>query len=321
MSLAPWHSEAWTSLRARLSRGALPHALLLCGPEGLGKRAFAEAFVALALCEQRGDVACGRCRACQLLAAGSHPDRVRVGLEERDDGKLRSEIVVEQIRRLSERLAMTPQFGGLQLVLIDPAEAMNAAAANALLKTLEEPTRGTVIVLVSDAPGRLVATIRSRCQRIEFKPPSREQVLAWLAAQGVAEGAASLDAASGNPGRALALARSGGLALRAEVARDLAALWTGQCPAGEAANRWAGSEGELRLWFAAQLAVDEAAAAARGARGPLALTLAPDFHKLAAWLREAGRVREQLRTPLRPELAILDLLLAWREMAPRPRRA
>ena len=168
MSLAPWHSEAWTSLRARLSRGALPHALLLCGPEGLGKRAFAEAFVALALCEQRGDVACGRCRACQLLAAGSHPDRVRVGLEERDDGKLRSEIVVEQIRRLSERLAMTPQFGGLQLVLIDPAEAMNAAAANALLKTLEEPTRGTVIVLVSNAPGRLVATIRSRCQRIEF---------------------------------------------------------------------------------------------------------------------------------------------------------
>lgn len=321
MSLAPWHGEAWASLHARLSRGALPHALLLCGPEGLGKRAFAEALVALALCEQRGEAACGRCRACLLLAAGSHPDRVRVGLEERDDGKLRSEIVVEQIRRLSERLAMTPQFGGLQLALIDPAEAMNAAAANALLKTLEEPTRGTVIVLVSDAPSRLVATIRSRCQRIDFKPPARAQALDWLSAQGVVDGAAALDAACGNPGRALALARSGGLALRAEVARDLAALWTGQGAASEVANRWARAEGELRLWFGAQLAADEAAAAARGGRGPLALTPAADFHKLAAWLREAGRVREQLRTPLRPELAILDLLLAWRAMAPRPRRA
>jgi DNA polymerase-3 subunit delta' len=320
MNLAPWHEELWASLGARLRRGALPHALLLSGPSGLGKRQFAERFVALALCEQKGDQPCGRCRACLLLAAGSHPDRVRVTLEERDDGKLRSEILVEQIRRLSERLAMTPQFGGHQLALIDPADAMNVASANALLKTLEEPTPGTVIVLVSDEPSRLVATIRSRCQRIEFRLPARAQALAWLGQQGVREGEAALDAAAGNPGHALALAQSGGLALRAEVARDLGSVWAGRNAASEVANRWAKAEAGQRLWFAAQLATEEAAAVAGGLAGPLALTPAPDFHKLGVWLREAGRTREQLRTPLRPELSILDLLLAWRDLVPRARR-
>ena len=321
MSLAPWHADAWSSLHARLRRDALPHALLLCGPAGLGKREFAERFLALALCDAKGEEACGRCRACLLLAAGSHPDRVRVTLEERDDGKLRQEIVIEQIRRLGERLAMTPQFGGLQLALIDPAEAMNAAAANALLKTLEEPTPGTVIVLVSDAPQRLVATIRSRCQRVDFKLPPAAEALAWLRAQGVKDAEAALAAAAGNPGLARSLAQSGGLAVRSEVGRDLATLWNGAGSANDIAQRWAKEQAAERLWFAAQLAGEEAAAAAAQQRGPLDLTPAPDFHKLAAWLSQAGRVRDQLRTPLRPELSILELLMAWRELAPRARRA
>ena len=97
-------------------------------------------------------------------------------------------------------------------------------------------------------------------------------------------------------------------------------MWFGRNAASDVANRWAKSEADQRLWFAAQLATEEAAATAGGAAGPLALTPAPDFHKLGAWLREAGRTREQLRTPLRPELSILDLLLAWRELAPRARR-
>jgi DNA polymerase-3 subunit delta' len=135
------------------------------------------------------------------------------------------------------------------------------------------------------------------------------------------EGEVALDAASGNPGRALALAQSGGLALRSEVASDLGAVWGGRAAASDVANRWSKAEAEQRLWFAAQLATEEAAAVASGRAGPLALTPAPDFHKLGGWLREAGRTREQLRTPLRPELSILDLLLGWRDLAPRARRA
>lgn len=322
MKIADWNRPLWNTVLERRRRGAMPHALLLAGPAGLGKRAFAAALAAWLLCEQPGDAACGRCRACLLVAAGSHPDRVEVNLEFRDDGKtLRSELVVDQIRVLSQRLSMTAQFGGHQVALIDPADLMNASAANALLKTLEEPGPGTVMLLVSDQFSRLPATIRSRCQRLDFVLPNAAEAMAWLKSQGVDGAAQALEAAAGNPGLALELAQGGGLALRTEVATDLGHLWARKAAPAEIANRWAKSEAERRTWFAAQLAQAEAAAQSRQARGPLALTAISDFNKLAQWFREAGRVREQLRTPVRSELLILELLLAWRALAPAARRA
>jgi DNA polymerase-3 subunit delta' len=315
--MSDWNASLWHNVLERQRRGAMPHALLLSGPAGLGKRAFAARLAAYLLCESRGDDACGRCRGCLLVKAGSHPDRASVALETRDDGKLRTEIVVEQIRVLSSRLSMTAQFGGFQVATIDPADLMNTAAANALLKTLEEPGAGTVMILVSDQPSRLPATIRSRCQRLDFILPDRAAAIAWLKAEGLKDPDVALDAAAGNPGVALELARGDGLALRAEVAKDLAALWAGKSSCAEVANRWAKTDGERRLWFAAQQAAAESAASATGARGPLALTAPVDFNKLTPWFREAGRVRELLRTPVRSELLILELLLSWRELAPR----
>ncbi len=135
----------------------------------------------------------------RLLAAGTHPDLVALSFGLRKDGVTRSEIVVDQIRDLSQRLSMASQFGGWQVVTIDPADAMNAAAANALLKTLEEPTPSTLLALVADEPARLPATIRSRCQRIDFLVPSREAALEWLRAEGVQDAPAALEAAGGNP--------------------------------------------------------------------------------------------------------------------------
>jgi len=320
MSRAPWHEENWRLLQQRRANGTLPHALLLCGPEGLGKREFAAALAAALLCQNpRADgAACGACRACALLAAGSHPDRVRVTLELRDDGKPRTEITVDQIRVLSERLALTAQFGGFQIALIDPADLMNHAAANALLKTLEEPTPATVIVLIADQPARLSATIRSRCQRVEFRVPAPAQGREWLEQHGADAKAASaaLAAAGGNPGLALRWIQAGGLALREEVSADLKALYGGKAAAVEVANRWSRQEPETRLWFAAALAREEAQAAARGATGPLALTARPDFTKLSAWFDQANRARAQLRGPLRPELVLLEVLTA---VAPRSR--
>jgi DNA polymerase-3 subunit delta' len=178
MSLMPWHAADWARLQARRERDALPHALLLCGPAGLGKRAFAQHFVRDLLCAhaQAGE-ACGQCRSCLLLEAGTHPDVVTLSFGLRKDGTLRTEIVVEQIRDLSARLAMSSQFGGWQLALIDPADAMNAAAANALMKTLEEPSARTMLILVADAAWRLPQTIRSRCQRVEFNLPPPAEAL------------------------------------------------------------------------------------------------------------------------------------------------
>lgn len=311
MTAPPWHQAHWQRLQSRLARGAMPHALLLCGPSGLGKRAFLHRFVRGLLCERPHDgEACGQCRTCLLLDAGTHPDFVTITYGLRKDGVQRKEIVVDQIRELSARLAMASQFGGWQVVVIDPADAMNAAAANALLKTLEEPSPQTLLLLVADAPWRLPQTIRSRCQRIEFPLPSSGEALAWLSTQGVADPAAALEAAGGNPGLAQAWAGQGALARRQAVRKDLAALAAGRAEPMEVARRWLDAEPEQCLWFAAQAAVDEARARAAGTAAPVGSQL--DDEALADWFGAANRTRDALRGPLRGDLLLLELLAGWR---------
>ncbi|SEJ47649.1 DNA polymerase III subunit delta' [Frateuria terrea] len=310
MSTPPWHEAHWQRLQSRQARGALPHALLLCGPAGLGKRDFLQRFVRGLFCgHPRGGEACGRCRACLLLDAGTHPDFMTVSYGLRKDGVPRKEIVVDQIRELSARLAMASQFGGWQVVVIDPADAMNAAAANALLKTLEEPSPQTLLLLVADAPWRLPQTIRSRCQRIEFQLPSHPEAMAWLVAHNVADPAAALEAAGGNPGLARAWAEQGALARRQAVRKDLAALAAGRAEPMEVARRWLDSEPEQCLWFAAQACVDEARARAAGGATPLGSQL--DDERLADWFAAANRTRDALRGPLRGDLLLLELLADW----------
>ena len=311
MTGLPWHTEHWTRLQARRQRDALPHALLMCGMAGLGKRAFAQRFVQGLLCQQPldGD-ACGHCRSCLLFVAGTHPDLVTLSFGLRKDGVQRSEIVVDQIRELSARLAMRSQFGGWQVACIDPADAMNAAAANALLKTLEEPSAQTMLILLADAPWRMPQTIRSRCQRIEFHLPDEAQALAWLQAEGVRDAVAALNAAGGNPGLARAWTQEGALDRRMEVRKDLAALAAGRGQPMEVVKRWLDNEPTQRLWFAAQAAADEIKARAAAGTGPLASAL--DVEALGHWYSAANRTRESLRGPLRGDLLLLELLAQWR---------
>ncbi len=315
MNLPPWLEESWHSLSERLSQNRLAHALLFCGAAGLGKRAMANALVDAALCERRGTdgFACGSCRSCHLIAAGSHPDRVHLSFELRDDGKPRTEIVIEQIRNLSQRLSLSSQFGGKQMVIIDPADRMNASAANALLKTLEEPSASTVIVLISDQPSRLPATIRSRCQRVQFHVPERGLAMAWLSGQGIAvkEGELALAAMLGNPGRALEAIGDGSLKLRNECLRDLKVLSSRQGNALGIAEVWAADRPAERLWHAAVLVREDANQLARGESGSLGLTGAQEIPKLAAWFARANRSRELLATQVRGELVVLDLLHTW----------
>ncbi|HUH31271.1 MAG TPA: DNA polymerase III subunit delta' [Rhodanobacter sp.] len=311
MTALPWHAEDWARLQARRARDALPHALLLCGAAGLGKRGFAQRFMRGLLCARPvGGEACGQCRSCLLLAAGTHPDLVELTFGLRKDGMPRSEIVVDQIRGLSARLALNSQFGGWQIACIDPADAMNPAAANGLLKTLEEPSARTLLLLLADAPWRLPQTIRSRCQRIEFHLPPADQALAWLGAQGVADGALALSAAGGNPGLARDWFRDGTLARRGEVRKDLAALAAGRGEPVAVVKRWLESEPAQRLWFAAQAVADERAARVAGHTPPLGSAL--DGEGLERWYAAANRTREHLRGPLRQDLLVLELLARWR---------
>ncbi|WP_426702808.1 DNA polymerase III subunit delta' [Rhodanobacter sp. Col0626] len=311
MNGLPWHAEHWARLQARRQRDALPHALLLCGAAGLGKRAFVQRFVAGLLCAEpvNGD-ACGHCRSCLLLAAGSHPDVVSLSFGLRKDGVQRSEIVVDQIRELSARLAMNSQFGGWQVATIDPADAMNPAAANALLKTLEEPASQTMLILLADAPWRLPQTIRSRCQRIEFHLPATTEALTWLQDEGVRDAAAALAAAGGNPGLARAWSGEGALERRQEVRKDLTALAAGRGQPTEVVKRWLDNEPAQRLWFAAQATADEIKARSAAGTGPLASAM--DVESLGCWYDAVNRTREGFRGPLRGDLLLLELLAQWR---------
>lgn len=315
MSLPPWLQESWRSLSERLAQQRLPHALLLSGAAGLGKRALADVLVSATLCERRSSdgFACGSCRSCHLIAAGSHPDRVHLSFELRDDGKPRTEIVIEQIRTLSQRLSLSSQFGGMQMVIIDPADRMNASAANALLKTLEEPSASTIIVLISDQPSRLPATIRSRCQRVQFNVPERSAALEWLAGQGVVakDGELALDAMLGNPGRALEALGDQSLALRSECSRDLRSLSNALGNALGIAEAWAADRPVERLWHAAVLVREDAVQLARGKTGKLGLTGVQEIPKLVSWFAAANRSRELLATQVRGELVVLDLLHSW----------
>jgi len=311
MNALPWHAEHWSRLQSRRQRDALPHALLVCGAAGLGKREFVQRFVLGLLCEQPVDGdACGHCRRCLLLAAGSHPDLIELTFGLRKDGVQRSEIVVDQIRDLSVRLAMSSQFGSWQIAVIDPADAMNPAAGNALLKTLEEPAAQTMLILLADAPWRLPQTIRSRCQRIEFHLPDAAEALAWLQKEGVRDAAGALAAAGGNPGLASAWAQEGALDRRLDVRKDLTALAAGRGQPMEVVKRWLDNEPAQRLWFAAQAAADELRSKATEQPGPLASAL--NAEALDRWYNAVNRTRESLRGPLRADLLLLELLAQWR---------
>ena len=311
--LPSWCRAQWNVLAARAANGTLPHALLLCGPGGLGKRALTEAFVRARLCESpRNGNACGSCKNCKLLAAGTHPDRMLVTLEVNEKtGKLRKEIVVDQIRNLSSRLAMASQLGGWQIAVIDPADAMNAASQNALLKTLEEPSESSLIMLVADQPWDLSATIRSRCQRLDFAVPSHDEALAWLSARGVESAESVLAAAGGNPGQAWLLAEQGGMHRRQEVARDLLALAAGRAHAREVGKTWAGDEPGQRLDQAARLL--EGALQARAKGGKARFDPGWNDEVLAERFASANRLRSLLNGPLRADLALFE----WLDSVPR----
>jgi len=192
----------------------LPHAMLLVGPAGVGKSAFSEQIAALLLCESLapGFVACGDCHACRWLEGGNHPDFRRVAPDGDDEpeevasDKARkrgsSNIRIDQIRELEAFVFVGSHREGNRVVLITEAEAMNASAANALLKILEEPPASVYFILVSTRSKSLLPTIRSRCRVIPFGPPDAAAAAAWLADAGLDRQARRyLDLAGGAPMR------------------------------------------------------------------------------------------------------------------------
>jgi DNA polymerase-3 subunit delta' len=317
--LYPWQILPWKMLRSK--RGRMPHALLIHGPQGIGKLQLAERFTQSLLCES-GDTSgepCGVCSGCRWFAAGSHPDFRRVepealarqsaAADESDEpAPARSarpslEIKVDQVRALDDFLNLQSHRGGPRVALIHPAEAMNPNAANALLKGLEEPPGRAQLILVSHRPARLLATLRSRCVAVPVPAPDASASLAWLEGQGARDAASWLAFASGSPLRALGYLQAGAtLARRRQAlqARDLDAL-------SRADDR---EQLEELAEVLQKHALDQAFAAYCGRAKYGA---AAGSKSGAAWLRYArlmGWNRALARHPLNPRLFAYEMLAA-----------
>lgn len=217
----PWQVTQWQRVGTWLQSGHLPHALMLTGVVGCGKQLLASAFAALALCQhpEHGQ-ACGHCPACHQFAVGTHPDYHRVTIAEDKNA-----ILVDQIRELCATLALTSLHGGRKIAVLSPADAMNDNAANSLLKTLEEPSPDTLLILVTAQVARLPATIRSRCQNLNMITPPASTALDWL--NGIeprADWPALLRMAGGGPLLAMQLAQARLVCERLDMFRMLLEL-------------------------------------------------------------------------------------------------
>ncbi|AKH19629.1 DNA polymerase III subunit delta' [Sedimenticola thiotaurini] len=318
-AVLPWQATHWQRLMAAKQSARLPHALLLTGGLGLGKSWFAHRLAAALLCTEPQEEGrpCGNCQGCRLLRAGSHPDFTWIQPEE--PGKA---IKIDAIREFTQKEGLTSRSGGYKIIIIEPADALNTAAANSLLKTLEEPVERTVMVLVTANAGRLPATIRSRCQRYHFTPPDPATAQNWLAEQihGNGDLPLLLSLASGAPLLALNYAREGILEERARVLDDLIGILKGSDPIG-VALRWSKLD-QLSLinWFSGwvidlirlKIAPESAHIMNVDQRDRLhALARKVNSRKLYALLDQLLEANRTLGSQLNTQMQLESLLLNW----------
>ena len=300
-----WLDPLREEFRKRLSGDRLAHAFLLSGQTGTGKQGLAMEMAAAILCPESSFPACGSCRSCNLLASGAHPDFRILSFELNKSGKLRTEIVIDQVRDLISFLQLTTTISEKKAALIHPAEGMNSHAANALLKTLEEPPGDAVIILVSHDPSRLAVTIRSRCQKLQVRFPVTESALAWLletGAYGEAEARSALKAAAGSPLRALDMLSEGGPDHYQLVSDTLGAVLEGRCaPAG--AMSALGDVEPDRLWTWLSLCASD--------RFRQNTDNHPVTISLSLLQSIADKNRALLSSPVRKDLLLQDWLIQW----------
>ncbi len=199
VSLLPWHEPQWRLWQRYVALETIPHALLLSGPDGLGKQQFAHLIARSLLCTAPEDrLPCGRCQACRLMP--HHPDLHLIQPEQQF-------IRIAAIREMGRMINLTSR--SWRVFIIQPADVLHPTAANALLKTLEEPTPNTLLILLSSAPQALPATVRSRCQKLTFQAVATAQALTWLQQQQEADWGALLALSGHAPMAALAALETG----------------------------------------------------------------------------------------------------------------
>ncbi|MAS25443.1 MAG: DNA polymerase III subunit delta' [Oceanospirillaceae bacterium] len=323
MAILPWQDKIWADITHRHSTSGLPHAMLFAGLEGIGKHELALHTAKWLLCRSPGSSsACGQCHSCQLWDAGSHPDFLSCTPE---DGS--RQIRIEAIRRVNDFLAQTPQISQCQVVSLHPVEVMNTNAANALLKTLEEPAGESFLLLETERFGSVLPTIRSRCQRIVLNPPSAPESLSWLQQQGVSEDQAliALKANHGAPLKARQWLTSEQGEQEQKRMEQLQQWTSGVAPLSLVAEAWAKQElGDVVGWLYSLLA--DCVKAAMGIHdadlifGDRARTLMagamPSMTKLITLQDKVKTILSRIlsgASSYNKQLVIESLLLEWRD--------
>jgi len=318
-TLYPWLEPYRLTVATALAQGRLPHALLITGLPGLGKDALADAIVRQLLCAATTLEAgpCGSCAACAQINAGSHPDYINVRPEE--DASV---IKVDQIRQLSEKLSLSSHQGGYQVAVLNPAETMNLNAANSLLKTLEEPSDNTVLILISARPAQLPATVRSRCQQVRIEVPDSQVALDWLQEQGHGEAAQTyLQLAHGAPLEALKQAQVDSIGARRERFSALVGILENRVSVLTVAQGWSKDEDMqgirwMREWLMDLLRISMSGQAnqVRSADlqdGLLALARRLDSRIIFELLDRINSTLRLTAGSLNRQLLTEDILLAW----------
>ena len=321
----PWLEPYRESVAALVKQERFPHALLLTGQSGMGKADFADYLAQLLLCEQPlGDASpCGQCSACTWFKAGSHPDYHYVSFEiDEKTGKLRKSIVVDQVRKLSGDLALKSHAGGYKVAVITPADAMNINASNSLLKTLEEPSDNTVLVLVSDQPGHLSATLRSRCQQLRIGVQDRGPVLHWLSEQQDSkEPEMYLQLAGNAPLEARRLAQENAIETRREYFSELVDILDGKAAPLKVAETWSKDEDMQAIRWLRDWLMDLLRIRMTGQTDAVrSIDIVDSLEVLAGRLdcrlmfRQLDSINRTLRmagSSLNRQLVTEDILLAW----------
>lgn len=233
----PWLTQSWHQLNCYIDQQRIPQALLISGHKGLGKSRIATQFAkSLYCCSTDSDgFACDTCSPCKLFNAQTHPDYIKVFPE--GEGK---KIGVSTIRSLITRLTLKPQFDTFRVVIIQPADQLNVASANAFLKYLEEPTERTMVILIAEKPAALPATIRSRCQMVELNPPNKTQFIDWWNQHGAESTQQPIyELTSGAPFYAAQIAENGLLAIRHQFAKEWLNIVKLESNVSEVAEKWA----------------------------------------------------------------------------------
>lgn len=315
----PWQSAQWQQFINRANNNNLPHAILIHGASGIGKHLFAQEFAKTLLCQHglKNQLSCKNCYSCLLIAAGSHPDFFQLVPEE--EGK---NIRVDKVRELTEKLSQTSQYNGYKICIIAPAHALNVTAANALLKTLEEPAAKTLILLITDQLQQLLPTIRSRCQQLLMPTPDKKIAITWLEQQQVDNAELLCQLAQNAPLRALMISESH-LASHEQMFADLLAISKGNKSPVAIAGEWVKISLDTTLEFLFELLADlarlkynqDANLTYYSQRSILQQFVMINNHKLFALLDQLYKFKTQLSlTNLNQQLVLETLLCSWYDM-------